>query len=57
MPKKKPEPPGSEPQSDRFRRAIRELEDAGELSPTEADEKFERMFRKIVPSKGSHGGT
>ena len=38
-------------QSKLFRDAAQKLGDAGELSPTEADEKFERTFRKIVPKR------
>ena len=47
MPKKKNELSQSE-QSKRFRDAVQELVDAGELSPTEADERFERAMRKIA---------
>lgn len=36
-------------QSERFRQKVRELEDAGELNPTDADERFEDAFRRIVP--------
>lgn len=50
MPKKKPPPPGTEPQSERFRKAVRELEADGELSPT-ADADFERGIEKIVPNR------
>lgn len=43
MPKKlKPE--NQAEQSERFRKAVRELEAAGELNPTEADEAFERLL-------------
>ena len=48
MPKRKSELSQKE-QSKRFRDAVQELVDAGELSPTEADEKFERAMEKIVP--------
>ena len=47
MPKKKSELSQAE-QSKRFRDAVQELVDAGELSPTEADERFERAMRKIT---------
>jgi hypothetical protein len=43
-------PPETDPeQSERFRKAVRDLEAAGELNPTAADEAFER----ILPAKGS----
>lgn len=42
MPKKKSQETQAE-QSERFRKAVRELIDAGELNPTEADEAFERL--------------
>jgi len=47
MPKKKP---GMSPeeQSEKFRETVREMVDAGELNPTEADEAFERAVRKAV---------
>jgi hypothetical protein len=38
-------------QAERFAQAARELAAAGELNLTEADEAFERAFRKIVPAK------
>lgn len=38
-------------QSERFLRAVQELVDAGELSPTEAEEKFERAMRHISSTK------
>jgi len=37
-----------EKQFERFRKTVQELVDAGELSPTEADEKFERAMDKIA---------
>ena len=39
--------PSQAGQSKRFRDAVQELVDAGELSPTEADERFERAMEKI----------
>lgn len=50
MPKKKP---GMTPeqQSERFREKVRELVDAGELNPIEADEALERMLRRAAPPK------
>lgn len=46
MPKKKP---GMSPeeQSRAFKQKVRELIDAGELSPTEADAAFERAMRGV----------
>ena len=35
-------------QSKRFLEKVQELVDAGELSPTEADERFERAMAKIT---------
>ena len=52
MPKKKREIPQSE-QSERFRKTLRELEDAGELNRDEAAERFEKALQKIVPTKRS----
>ena len=48
MPKKKKEMSQAE-QSERFKKAARDLKDAGELNPTEAGERFERAVQKIVP--------
>jgi len=47
MPKKKENLTQSE-QSERFRKAVQELVDAGELNPTEADERFERAMTTIA---------
>lgn len=43
--------PGMTPeeQSKRFADAVREMIDAGELNPTEADEAFERASDAILP--------
>ncbi|MBO6604416.1 MAG: hypothetical protein JJ938_06480 [Roseicyclus sp.] len=49
MPKKKNEESQKE-QSDRFREAVRKLVAAGELSPTEADDRFERAMEQIARS-------
>lgn len=35
-------------QLERFRAAMRELEAAGELNPTEADERFEQVVRQSL---------
>ena len=35
-------------QSERFRAEIRRMIDAGELNPTEADERFERTVRAVA---------
>jgi polyhydroxyalkanoate synthesis regulator phasin len=43
MPKKK-NPETQEQQSERFRKVVRELVDAGELNPTEADKAFEQAL-------------
>lgn len=38
-------------QSERFRKAVRDMEVAGELNPTEADERFERTLAKAAPPR------
>ncbi len=53
MPKKKNELSQAE-QSKRFRDAVQELVDAGELSPTEADERFERAMEKLARANLQH---
>ena len=35
-------------QSERFRKFVQELVDAGELNPTEADERFERVMSAVT---------
>ena len=50
MPKKKNELSQKE-QSKRFLDAVQELVDAGELNPTEADERFERAMEQIASKK------
>lgn len=47
MPKKKNEE-SPEDQFRRFQEKVQELIDAGELSPTEADEKFDRAMDRIA---------
>lgn len=45
MTKKKP--PETDPeQSEKFRKAVRELEAAGELNPTEGDDVLDRLLTK-----------
>ena len=39
-------------QSERFRKFVQELVDAGELNPTEADAKFERLVKAAGRSQG-----
>lgn len=48
MPKKKVQESQAE-QSERFRKAVADMVDAGELSPTEADERFERALSLAIP--------
>lgn len=50
MPKKKAQE-SQEEQSERFRQAVRDATDAGELNPTDADRQFERLFNSLKPSK------
>ena len=47
MPKKKGKPLEQAEQSERFRKAVRDLEAAGELSPT-ADADFEKVVTTIA---------
>lgn len=46
MTDKKPKETDPE-QSEKFRKAVRDLEAAGELSPT--DEAFERVVKRVIP--------
>ena len=48
---KKPEKPDDKKQSQRFLDKVQELVDAGELSPTEADEKFDTAISRILRKK------
>jgi polyhydroxyalkanoate synthesis regulator phasin len=50
MPKKKPGMTPEE-QSERFKDTVRELVDAGELNPIEADEAFQRLLEKAAPKR------
>ena len=50
---KKAKPESQAEQSARFARAVQDLEAAGELNPTEADERFELLMRKLVQTKSS----
>ncbi len=50
MPKKKVQETQAE-QSERFKNAVREMIDAGELNPTEADEAFERLLSKAKSTR------
>ncbi|MGV3729347.1 MAG: hypothetical protein ACO1NN_01135 [Sphingopyxis sp.] len=38
-------------QRERFEKAVREMIDAGELNPTDADTAFERLVGKVQTSK------
>lgn len=48
MPKQKKQESQAE-QSERFRKAVQDMIDAGELSPTEAEEKFDSALNVILP--------
>jgi hypothetical protein len=50
MPKKKHQETPEE-QSERFRKEVQRLIDAGELNPTEADERFERLVSGSLRNK------
>lgn len=52
MPKKKVQETQEE-QSERFRKAVRDLVDAGELNPTEADVAFEKLMGKVKSNRGA----
>ena len=45
---KKPKKESQKNQSERFEKAVQELVDAGELNPTEADEKFDEAMKNIA---------
>ena len=47
MPKQKRQETQKE-QSERFRKTVQDLIDAGELSPTEAEERFERAMNVVT---------
>ena len=47
MPKQKRQETQKE-QSERFRKTVQDLIDAGDLSPTEAEERFERAMKRIT---------
>jgi polyhydroxyalkanoate synthesis regulator phasin len=49
MPEKKTEE-SPEKQFERFRKTVQDMVDAGELNPTEAEERFERAMDRIASS-------
>lgn len=53
---KRPKKESDQEQYQRFLEKVQELEDAGELSPTEADERFERALGRVLPKVGSEKG-
>lgn len=46
MPKKKNQETQAD-QSERFKQAVRDLVDAGELNPTEADKAFDKLMGQV----------
>ena len=54
MPKKMTEDT-QEAQSERFREAVRAAISAGELNPTEADDRFERTLSRAAPKRAAEG--
>lgn len=52
MPKTKKQESQKE-QSERFLKTVRDMIDAGELNPTDAEERFERAMDKIASSVAS----
>ena len=53
MPKKKQKLTQKE-QSERFKKAVQDMIDAGELNPTEADEAFERLIKNVGKGLENH---
>ena len=45
---KKPKSESDQEQYKRFLEKVQELVDAGELSPTEAEEKFDRAIKRVL---------
>ena len=54
---KKPKSESDQEQYQRFLEKVQELVDAGELSPTEADERFERAMNRIAPVSSPKTGS
>lgn len=50
MPRKQKQE-SQEEQSDRFRKAVQDLIDAGELNPTEAEKALDRLVSGLSPRK------
>ncbi len=50
---KNPKKESQKEQSARFEKAVQDMIDAGELSPTQAEERFERAMREIAQSKAN----
>jgi polyhydroxyalkanoate synthesis regulator phasin len=48
---KKAKQESQEDQSERFGRLVQDLVDAGELNPTEAQERFEQAMQKLAPPR------
>jgi polyhydroxyalkanoate synthesis regulator phasin len=48
---KKAKQESQEEQSARFRRLVQEMVDAGELSPTDAEKRFDLALRKIANNR------
>lgn len=51
MPAKKDKTESPEAQSERFRKAVRDLVDAGELNPTETDKALDKIVSTQLPSE------
>jgi polyhydroxyalkanoate synthesis regulator phasin len=52
MPKKKVQETQAE-QSERFRQTVRDLVDAGELNPIEAEEAFSKLLDNAAPKRAA----
>jgi hypothetical protein len=51
VPKRKEPPLSQKDQSERFRAAVRDMIEAGELDPTDADAAFEQMVAQVQVPK------
>ena len=48
---KKPKKESQKEQSARFEKAVQDMIDAGELNPTEAEEAFEQVMKRVASKK------
>lgn len=50
---KKPKKESQKEQSARFEKAVQDMIDAGELNPTEAEEAFENVIKRVSQTQGN----